>query len=135
MYIRHDKDCKPAAVQPKSELKQDVYGNSYRNWCVDYRGYKISRAVVKSGCAGEESLTYVPHDTNNNSYVKDKFVPRDWFNNIRQLDDFDDSPVYPIDDYTDLDLVLGLERDVDLVIAVESYLSTIKLEPSTIVVK
>lgn len=102
---------------------------------MDYVGHDVSGAVVKTGCISGVRIKYVPHDVNNNETTKDKYVPRDWFNNIRELDDFIDSPVLPIDDYTDLDLVLGLERDVDLVIAVESYLSTIQLEPSTIVVK
>ena len=36
MYVRRDRNCQVASPQPNHETRQDVYGNSFENWCVDY---------------------------------------------------------------------------------------------------
>lgn len=36
MYVRRDRNCQTVSPQPNHETRQDVYGNSFENWCVDY---------------------------------------------------------------------------------------------------
>ena len=36
MYVRRTSNCAVADPQPNSQLVQDQYGNSFRNWCVDF---------------------------------------------------------------------------------------------------
>ena len=59
MYVRCDKDCNPASPQPGSVLVTDVYGNSFRNWCVDYIGTdKDCAPDGTTGCAPQITVVW-----------------------------------------------------------------------------
>ena len=51
-YVRHDKDCKEATLQPRSSTQTDDFGNTFKNWCVDFVGHDVKcDPNGKTGCA------------------------------------------------------------------------------------
>ena len=66
MYRRCDKDCNPTAPQPASVVVTDVFGNSFRNWCVDYIGTdKDCAPDGTTGCAPQITVVWTRHLSDN----------------------------------------------------------------------
>ena len=138
MYRRCDKDCNPATPQPNSVLVTDVYGNSFRNWCVDYRGCNITPGnIVKTGCAPQDPDGKIP--LWQPTTYDDVGVPR-------TPSPYNDPPLFPTvftDDVIDdvireadgspAILVLGLDQDRDLVVVTDGVQQAVLLEPTTTV--
>lgn len=49
-YVRHDKDCKVATVQPNHTVATDAFGNTFKNWCADYVKSDVDCKPIGSGC-------------------------------------------------------------------------------------
>ena len=128
MYVRCDKDCNPTTPQPLSELVTDVFGNSYRNWCVDYIGTdKDCAPDGTTGCAPNPTVLWTRHLSDNTDGTTSPFnepplIPTQ----------FTDGVIRNPDGTTAI-LVLGLDQDRDLVVVNESGTQAMLLEPSTTV--
>ena len=128
MYVRCDKDCNPTTPQPLSELVTDVFGNSYRNWCVDYIGTdKDCAPDGTTGCSPNPTVLWTRHLSDNTDGTTSPF---------------NDPPLFPTvftgnviknPDGTTAILVLGLDQDRDLVVVNEAGTQALTLEPSTTV--
>ena len=130
MYVRCDKDCNPTSPQPNSVLVQDVFGNSYRNWCVDYIGTdKDCAPDGTTGCAPQITIVWTRHLSDNTDgtvspYNKPPLGPLPG--------GFTDG-VIKNPDGTDAILVLGLDQDRDLVVVTDGVQQAVLLEPTTTV--
>ena len=128
MYVRCDKDCNVASPQPNSVLVQDVFGNSYRNWCVDYIGTdKDCAPDGTTGCAPNPPVLWTRHLYDNSDGTTSPFnepplIPTQ----------FTDGVIKNPDGTTAI-LVLGLDQDRDLVVVNEAGTQALTLEPSTTV--
>ena len=128
MYVRRNKDCQ-LVDQPGHVSVQDVYGNTFENWCVDFVGRDKDNATNgKTGCA--------PQDPDG---LKSKFIFNTYTNGVRVPNQYIDSPLIPgttIDDAISLaDIaILGLEEDRDLVLYNENNTLSLQLEDDTSVV-
>lgn len=40
-YVRHDVDCNAVSPQPISVNRTDAYGNTYDDWCGDYKSHDV----------------------------------------------------------------------------------------------
>ena len=132
MYRRCDIDCNPTTPQPQSVLVQDVYGNSFRNWCVDYKGCDITPGnIVNTVCSPQDPYTWQP-------------TTYDDVGVSRTPSPFNDPPLGPLPggfvdgiiknpDGTDAILVLGLDQDRDLVVVTDGVQQAVLLEPTTTV--
>ena len=128
MYVRCDKDCNPTTPQPNSELVQDVFGNSYRNWCVDYIGTdKDCAPDGTTGCAPNPTVLWTRHLSDNTDGTTSPF---------------NDPPLFPTvftgnviknPDGTTAILVLGLDQDRDLVVVTDGVQQAVMLDPNTTV--
>ena len=131
MYVRCDVDCNPSVPQPASVLVQDVYGNSFRNWCADYQGCDITPGnVVNTDCSPQDAYTWQP-------------TTYDDVGVARTPSPFNAPPLIPTlfvgDVITNPDgspaiLVLGLDEDRDLIVTTDDGNQAMQLEPSTTVV-
>ena len=129
MYVRCDKDCNPATPQPNSVLVTDVYGNSFRNWCVDYIGTdKDCAPDGTTGCAPQITVVWTRHLSDNSDGT---------------VSPYNSPPLFPTQftgdviknpDGTDATLLLGLDQDRDLVVVTADGTQAMMLEPSTTVV-
>jgi len=130
MYVRCDKDCNPTSPQPKSVLVTDVFGNSYRNWCVDYQGCDITPGnIVNTACSPQDAYTWQP-------------TTYDDVGVSRTPSPYNSPPLFPTvftgdviknPDGTTAILVLGLDQDRDLVVVSEVGTQALTLEPNTTV--
>ena len=129
MYIRKGVNCE-TVPQPAHETATDAYGNTFENWCVDYRGCDITPGnIVKTGCAPQDPDGLIP-----------LWEHRDVDNVVRTVSPYVDSPLIPttfivdwIDNEPDAILVLGLDQDRDLILFRESGQQYLKLEDNTVV--
>ena len=129
MYIRKGVNCE-TVPQPAHTTATDAYGNTFENWCVDYRGCDITPGnIVKTGCAPQDPDGLIP-----------LWEHRDVDNVVRTVSPYVDSPLIPttfivdwIDNEPDAILVLGLDQDRDLILFRESGQQYLKLEDNTIV--
>lgn len=48
-YVRRGVNCE-LVPQPAHTTATDVYGNTFENWCVDYKGCDVENTVIKTGC-------------------------------------------------------------------------------------
>ena len=128
MYVRCDKDCNPTTPQPNSVLVQDVFGNSYRNWCVDYIGTdKDCAPDGTTGCAPNPTVLWTRHLSDNSDGTTSPFnepplIPTQ----------FTDGVIKNPDGTTAI-LVLGLDQDRDLIVTTTDGNQAMQLEPSTTV--
>ena len=128
MYIRCDKDCNPSTPQPNSVLVQDVFGNSYRNWCVDYIGTdKDCAPDGTTGCAPNPTVLWTRHLSDNTDGTTSPFnspplIPTLFVEDV--ILNPDGSPAI---------LVLGLDEDRDLIVTTDDGNLAMMLEPSTTV--
>ena len=128
MYIRCDKDCNPTTPQPLSELVTDVFGNSYRNWCVDYIGTdKDCAPDGTTGCAPNPTVLWTRHLSDNTDGTTSPFnrpplIPTVFVENV--ILNPDGSAAI---------LVLGLDQDRDLIVTTDDGNLAMQLEPSTTV--
>ena len=130
MYRRCDVDCNPSSPQPASVLVQDVYGNSFRNWCVDYKGCDITPGnIVNTACSPQDAYTWQP-------------TTYDDVGVARTPSPFNDPPLIPTQFVEDVildadgnvaQLFLGLSQDRDLVVVTDGVQQAVLLEPSTTV--
>ena len=128
MYVRCDKDCNPSSPQPNSVLVQDVFGNSYRNWCVDYIGTdKDCAPDGTTGCAPNPPVLWTRHLSDNTDGTTSPFNEPPLFPTV-----FTGNVIKNPDGTTAI-LVLGLDQDRDLVIVNEAGTQALTLEPSTTV--
>jgi len=129
MYIRKGVNCE-TVPQPAHTTATDAYGNTFENWCVDYRGCDITPGnIVKTGCAPQDPDGLIP-----------LWEHRDVDNVVRTVSPYVDSPLIPttfivdwIDNEPDAILVLGLDQDRDLILFRESGQQYLKLEDNTVV--
>ena len=129
MYIRKGVNCE-TVPQPGHSTATDAYGNTFENWCVDYRGCDITPGnIVKTGCAPQDPDGLIP-----------LWEHRDVDNVVRTVSPYVDSPLIPttfivdwIDNEPDAILVLGLDQDRDLILFRESGQQYLKLEDNTVV--
>ena len=128
MYVRCDKDCNVASPQPNSVLVQDVFGNSYRNWCVDYIGTdKDCAPDGTTGCAPNPTVNWTRHLSDNTAgtvspYNAPPLIPTVFVENVI-LNPDGSSAI----------LVLGLDQDRDLIVTTDDGNQAMMLEPSTTV--
>ena len=128
MYRRCDKDCNPATPQPASVVVQDVYGNSFRNWCVDYIGTdKDCSPDGTTGCAPQITILWTRHLSDNSDgttspYNEPPLTPATTVDGV--IRNSDGSTAI---------LVLGLDQDRDLVVVTDGVQQAVTLEPSTTV--
>ena len=128
MYVRCDKDCNPTTPQPLSELVTDVFGNSYRNWCVDYIGTdKDCAPDGTTGCAPNPTVLWTRHLSDNTDGTTSPFNEPPLFPTV-----FTGNVIKNPDGTTAI-LVLGLDQDRDLVVVNEAGTQAMMLEPSTTV--
>ena len=128
MYVRCDKECNPTSPQPGSVLVQDVFGNSYRNWCVDYIGTdKDCAPDGTTGCAPNPPVLWTRHLTDNSDGTTSPFNEPPLFPTV-----FTGNVIKNPDGTTAI-LVLGLDQDRDLVVVNEAGTQALTLEPSTTV--
>ena len=128
MYVRCDKDCNPTSPQPNSVLVQDVFGNSYRNWCVDYIGTdKDCAPDGTTGCAPNPTVDWTRHLSDNTDGTVSPYNSPPLFPTV-----FTGNVIKNPDGTTAI-LVLGLDQDRDLVVVNEAGTSALTLEPSTTV--
>ena len=128
MYVRRDKDCNVASPQPNSVLVQDVFGNSYRNWCVDYIGTdKDCAPDGTTGCAPNPTVNWTRHLSDNTDGTTSPYNEPPLFPTV-----FTGNVIKNPDGTTAI-LVLGLDQDRDLVVVNESGTQALTLEPSTTV--
>ena len=127
MYIRKGVNCE-TVPQPAHTTATDAYGNTFENWCVDYRGCDITPGnVIKTGCAPQDPDGLIP-----------LWEHRDVDNNVRTLYAYVDSPLIPttfivdwISNEPGVNLVLGLDQDRDLILFRENGQQYLQLEDST----
>ena len=128
MYVRCDKDCNPASPQPGSVLVTDVYGNSFRNWCVDYIGTdKDCAPDGTTGCAPQITVLWTRHLSDNSDgttspYNEPPLTPATLVNNVILNADG-----------TVANLFLGLSQDRDLVVVTDGVQQAVQLESNTTV--
>lgn len=124
MYVRCDADCNPAAVQPNSVLVQDAYGNSFRNWCADYKGCDITPGnVVKTGCDPQDPDGLIPLWTAR--YVD---------NTPRIVSPYQRNPITSVTYIAPSDvMILVAEQDRDLQFYNEGHTFQLQLEDNTVV--
>ena len=128
MYVRCDKDCNPVSPQPGSVLVTDVYGNSFRNWCVDYIGTdKDCAPDGTTGCAPQITILWTRHLSDNSDgttspYNEPPLQPATTVDGV--IRNSDGSTAI---------LVLGLDQDRDLVVVTDGVQQAVTLEPSTTV--
>ena len=128
MYRRCDKDCNPTSPQPGSVVVQDVFGNSFRNWCVDYIGTdKDCAPDGTTGCAPNPPVLWTRHLFDNSDGTTSPFNEPPLFPT-----QFTDGVIKNPDGTTAI-LVLGLDQDRDLVVVNEAGTQALTLEPSTTV--
>ena len=128
MYVRCDKDCNPTSPQPLSELVTDVFGNSYRNWCVDYIGTdKDCAPDGTTGCAPNPTVNWTRHLSDNSDGTTSPYNTPPLFPTV-----FVENVILNPDGTTAI-LVLGLDQDRDLVVVNEAGTQALTLEPSTTV--
>lgn len=128
MYRRCDKDCNPASPQPLSELVTDVFGNSYRNWCVDYIGTdKDCAPDGTTGCAPNPTVDWTRHLSDNTDGTVSPFNAPPLFPTV-----FTDGVIRNPDGSTAI-LYLGLDQDRDLIVVTADTTQGLMLEPSTTV--
>lgn len=128
MYVRCDKDCNPTSPQPNSVLVQDVFGNSYRNWCVDYIGTdKDCAPDGTTGCAPNPTVDWTRHLSDNTDGTVSPYNSPPLFPTV-----FTGNVIKNPDGTTAI-LVLGLDQDRDLVVVNEAGTQALTLEPSTTV--
>lgn len=128
MYVRCDKDCNPTTPQPLSELVTDVFGNSYRNWCVDYIGTdKDCAPDGTTGCAPNPTVNWTRHLSDNSDGTTSPYNTPPLFPTV-----FVENVILNPDGTTAI-LVLGLDQDRDLVVVNEAGTQALTLEPSTTV--
>ena len=131
MYRRCDKDCNPSVPQPNSVLVTDVFGNSFRNWCVDYIGTdKDCAPDGTTGCAPQITILWTRHLSDNSDgttspYNSPPLIPTQFTDDVIDdvIEEADGSPAI---------LVLGLDQDRDLVVVTDDGVQqVVMLEPST----
>jgi len=128
MYVRRDSNCQ-LVDQPNHVNVQDVYGNTFENWCTDFVGRdKNNSTNGKTGCA--------PQDPKG---LLSKYIFNTSDNGTRVAEQYIDSPLVPgttLEDAVTLNLysVLGLEEDRDLVLYNASNTLALQLEDGTQVV-
>ena len=128
MYIRCDKDCNPTTPQPLSELVTDVFGNSYRNWCVDYIGTdKDCAPDGTTGCAPNPTVNWTRHLSDNTDGTTSPYNAPPLFPTV-----FVENVILNPDGTTAI-LVLGLDQDRDLIVTTDDGNKAMMLEPSTTV--
>ena len=133
MYVRCDKDCNPATPQPGSVLVTDVYGNSFRNWCVDYIGTdKDCAPDGTTGCAPQITILWTRHLSDNSDGTTSPYNDPPLFPTVFTDDVIDD--VIREADGSPAILVLGLDQDRDLVVVTDGVQQAVLLEPSTTLV-
>ena len=131
MYVRCDKDCNPTSPQPLSELVTDVFGNSYRNWCVDYIGTdKDCAPDGTTGCAPNPTVNWTRHLSDNSDGTTSPYNDPPLFPTVFTDDVIDD--VIREADGAPAILVLGLDQDRDLVVVTDGIQQAVLLEPSTV---
>ena len=127
MYIRKGVNCE-TVPQPAHTTATDAYGNTFENWCADYKGCDITPGnVVKTGCDPQDPDGLIP-----------LWEHRDVDNQVRTLFAYVDSPLYPttfIRDWLTKEpnqsLVLGLEEDRDLILFRENGQQYLELDDSS----
>lgn len=135
MYIRKGVNCE-TVPQPGHSTATDAYGNTFENWCVDYRGCDITPGnIVKTGCAPQDPAGKIP-----------LWQPTtyDDVGVARTPSPYNDPPLIPVQFTDDVIediieefvgpaaiLVLGLDQDRDLVIVTDGVQQAVRLEPST----
>ena len=125
-YVRHGVDCTPASPQPNSSIETDLYGNSFENWCADYKGMDLTNLIIeRTGCA--------PQDLDNK---KGEFEFNTSDNGVRVPDSYIKSPLKPTKFINDsippgTELRLGAADDRDITIFVEGNQRYLTLEPNT----
>ena len=128
MYVRRDKDCNVASPQPNSVLVTDVFGNSYRNWCVDYIGTdKDCAPDGTTGCAPNPTVTWTRHLSDNTDGTVSPFNAPPLFPTV-----FTGNVIKNPDGTTAI-LVLGLDQDRDLIVVTDGVQQAVLLEPTTTV--
>ncbi len=128
MYVRRDKDCNVASPQPNSVLVTDVFGNSYRNWCVDYIGTdKDCAPDGTTGCAPNPTVSWTRHLSDNTDGTVSPYNAPPLFPTV-----FTDDVIRNPDGTTAI-LVLGLDQDRDLVIVTDGVQQAVLLEDDTTV--
>ncbi len=129
MYVRRDKDCNVASPQPNSVLVTDVFGNSYRNWCVDYIGTdKDCAPDGTTGCAPNPTVSWTRHLSDNTDGTVSPYNAPPLFPTV-----FTDDVIRNPDGTTAI-LVLGLDQDRDLIVVTDDGNQVMMLEPSTTVI-
>ena len=129
MYRRTDKDCNPVTPQPGHVTVQDVFGNSFDNWCVDYIGTdKDCAPDGTTGCAPNPPVLWTRHLSDNSDGTTSPFnqpplIPTQ----------FTDGVIKNPDGTTAI-LLLGLDQDRDLVVVTDDDVQqAVMLETSTTV--
>ena len=129
MYRRCDKDCNPVTPQPGHVTVQDVFGNSFDNWCVDYIGTdKDCAPDGTTGCAPNPPVLWTRHLADNSDGTTSPFnqpplIPTQ----------FTDGVIKNPDGTTAI-LLLGLDQDRDLVVVTDDDVQqAVMLETSTTV--
>jgi hypothetical protein len=128
MYIRKGVNCE-TVPQPAHSTATDAYGNTFENWCTDYRGCDVDNSVVKTGCDPQDPDGLIP-----------LWEHRDVDNVQRTLFAYVDSPLIPTALLQDVilnnpgdPLVLGLDQDRDLILFRENGQQYLQLEDSSAV--
>ncbi len=49
-YTRYGVVAGSTVPQPTKQSATDAYGNTFDNWCGDYKGHDVNNTLVKSGC-------------------------------------------------------------------------------------
>ena len=133
MYRRCDKDCNPSVPQPNSVLVTDVFGNSFRNWCVDYIGTdKDCAPDGTTGCAPQITVDWTRHLSDNSDGTTSPYNDPPLFPTVFTDDVIDD--VIRESEGSPAILVLGLDQDRDLVVVTNGVQQAVLLEPSTTLV-
>ena len=129
MYIRKGVNCE-TVPQPAHTTATDAYGNTFENWCADYKGCDITPGnIVKTGCAPQDPDGLIA-----------LWEHRDVDNAVRTVSPYVDSPLIPTQYISDwitrepgVSLVLGLDQDRDLILFRESGQQYLELENDTLV--
>ena len=129
MYIRKGVNCE-TVPQPAHTTATDAYGNTFENWCADYKGCDITPGnIVKTGCAPQDPDGLIA-----------LWEHRDVDNVVRTVSPYVDSPLIPTQYLSDwitrepgVSLVLGLDQDRDLILFRESGQQYLELENDTLV--
>ena len=130
MYRRCDKDCNPTTPQPGSVLVQDVFGNSFRNWCVDYIGTdKDCAPDGTTGCAPNPPVLWTRHLFDNSDGTTSPFNAPP----LAPTPGGFTSDVIFNPDGTIANLFLGLSQDRDLIVITDGVQQAVQLENNTTV--